>query len=403
MKIKEVMEQTGLTDRAIRLYISNGLVTPGNQKNYTGRNNYNFTDDDVTMLKCIALLRKANFSIEQINILKQENAEARNMLISFVAEKRTQLKNDQKMLAALEEVVADSVLSFSKLCEKLESRLHSSPVPAVDLGKSKKERCEQLVFLLLSGFLGLVAISIFVLCAIVDFKEFPFPKFYTKIENHIGVIANLIPIVLMLIVFLRHIKSRLLERRQKAISITLIVVTLVLLLSPLDVFMRVIPPIYSETADPTNYLQLGDCAKGIYVLHDGFLPAAIPRSAVSWESQWYPPDQFPETTKYYYKHEHDFDPYYDIYAEWTLTEAEYRAEKNRIRTLYQDGPKTEAQWGDWVCLSFTDDPLEDAATLDDYYYILFAYNDKTSAVRYIVSYCVDWGDRIDPYFLSLGW
>ena len=71
MKIKEVMEQTGLTDRAIRLYISNGLVTPENQKNYTGRNNYNFTDDDVTMLKRIALLRKADFSIQEIKSLHE--------------------------------------------------------------------------------------------------------------------------------------------------------------------------------------------------------------------------------------------------------------------------------------------------------------------------------------------
>lgn len=403
MKIKEVIEQTGLTDRAIRLYISNGLVTPENQKNYTGRNNYNFTDDDVTMLKQIALLRKADFSIEQIKILKQENAAARNMLVSFVAEKHTLLDRDQKILVALDEVVAEGSLSMSNLCEKLENSLRSKPVPEMDLGTSKNERNEQFVFLLLSGLLGLGAILIFIFFVVIDFKEFPFPKFYFKIENYIGVIANIIPIVLMLIVFLSHIKPRFLKRSQKINSVILIVVTILLLLSPLDLVFRIAAPIYSETDDPTNYLQVGDCVKNTYTLHNGFFPAAIPRSAVSWESQRNPPNKFPETTKYYYKHEHNFDPYFDIYAEWKLTEAEYRAEKSRIRILYQDGPKAEYQRGDWVCLSFTEYSLEDAATLDNYDYILFAYNDKTSTVRYIVSYSVDWGDSIDPYFLSLEW
>ena len=47
MKIKEVISQTGLTDRAIRLYIENGLVTPENEKSYNGRNNYKFTQTDI--------------------------------------------------------------------------------------------------------------------------------------------------------------------------------------------------------------------------------------------------------------------------------------------------------------------------------------------------------------------
>lgn len=36
MKIKEVCEKTGLTDRAIRYYIENGLVFPDKNENYAG-------------------------------------------------------------------------------------------------------------------------------------------------------------------------------------------------------------------------------------------------------------------------------------------------------------------------------------------------------------------------------
>ena len=36
MKMKEVLAQTGLTDRAVRLYIDNGLIAPDIEENYSG-------------------------------------------------------------------------------------------------------------------------------------------------------------------------------------------------------------------------------------------------------------------------------------------------------------------------------------------------------------------------------
>ena len=39
----------------------------------------------------------------------------------------------------------------------------------------------------------------------------------------------------------------------------------------------------------------------------------------------------------------------------------------------------------------------------DYYYLIFAYNEKTGGVRYIASYSMDCGREENPYFLSLQW
>ncbi|MBR2418036.1 MAG: MerR family transcriptional regulator, partial [Clostridia bacterium] len=50
MKIKEVIAKTDLTDRAIRLYIENGLVSPSITENYSGRKNIEFSDDDLVAL-----------------------------------------------------------------------------------------------------------------------------------------------------------------------------------------------------------------------------------------------------------------------------------------------------------------------------------------------------------------
>lgn len=42
MKIKAVCEETGLTDRAVRYYIDEGLIRPEFTENYIGRRSYDF-------------------------------------------------------------------------------------------------------------------------------------------------------------------------------------------------------------------------------------------------------------------------------------------------------------------------------------------------------------------------
>ena len=69
MKMKEVLEQTDLTDRAVRLYMENGLVSPSCSENYAGRKNIEFSEEDVDKLNNIATLRKAGFSISEIKLM----------------------------------------------------------------------------------------------------------------------------------------------------------------------------------------------------------------------------------------------------------------------------------------------------------------------------------------------
>ena len=47
MKIKEVCEKTGVTDKAIRTYIKNGLVFPDYEENYPGRKKFDFSEADI--------------------------------------------------------------------------------------------------------------------------------------------------------------------------------------------------------------------------------------------------------------------------------------------------------------------------------------------------------------------
>lgn len=61
MKMKKACQATSLTERAIRLYIAKGLLAPGQTEGLL-----DFSHDDIQRLKDIAVLRRFDFTIEQI-------------------------------------------------------------------------------------------------------------------------------------------------------------------------------------------------------------------------------------------------------------------------------------------------------------------------------------------------
>lgn len=62
MKMKKACEATSLTERAVRLYISKGLIVPCQNEGLI-----DFSPEDIRLLKDIALLRQLGFSIERIS------------------------------------------------------------------------------------------------------------------------------------------------------------------------------------------------------------------------------------------------------------------------------------------------------------------------------------------------
>ena len=72
MKIKQACEITGLTDKTIRFYIDNELITPDCTENYLGRRSFTFSEENLRELDDIAILRKAGFSVAQIKEIQSE-------------------------------------------------------------------------------------------------------------------------------------------------------------------------------------------------------------------------------------------------------------------------------------------------------------------------------------------
>ena len=76
MKIGTVCQITGLTDRTVRYYIEEGLLMPAYTKNYIGRKSFDFTDENVTLLQNISVLRKYGFSIPDIRTILTDPAQS---------------------------------------------------------------------------------------------------------------------------------------------------------------------------------------------------------------------------------------------------------------------------------------------------------------------------------------
>ena len=121
MKMKDVIEQTDLTDRAIRLYMENGLISPSCSENYAGRKNIEFSHEDVEALKNVATLRKAGFSINEIKLLKQGSVPCRKTIEEFIEKTVAKIESDKAVVEKLHAVVTTENLTIETLTKILEN------------------------------------------------------------------------------------------------------------------------------------------------------------------------------------------------------------------------------------------------------------------------------------------
>ena len=150
MKIKDVITETGLTDRAIRLYIENGLVAPSCSENYAGRKNIDFTEDDIECLKNIATLRKAGFSINEIKQLRLGEKQCRKTLEAFIEKTVDTIEGNTAVLEKLEAVAVKDTVTLEAICESLNSVTEEKAVPETDIELSLVEKIEKIFFLIVS-------------------------------------------------------------------------------------------------------------------------------------------------------------------------------------------------------------------------------------------------------------
>ena len=127
-KMKDVCNMTGLTEKAIRLYMEKKLVEPKVEEGIH-RNSYYFSEDDVIRLKDIATLRSAGFGLADIKMMIEDPTN----ISSLVDERESLLKREIEQMKSLRRSMNNLTIEehsdLTKLSEAIETRLPKEKYP----------------------------------------------------------------------------------------------------------------------------------------------------------------------------------------------------------------------------------------------------------------------------------
>ena len=400
MKIKTVCEITGLTDRTIRYYIEEALISPLYTENYLGRKTYNFSEKDIKDLTDIAVLRKFDFTLDEIKSVIG-NAETSKKILSNVKNRTTQTVLDgQNKLSVLSKIDTEKIYTVAELAEELSKA-------SLDLPEHKervKTDIVKTVFAVLKATVIFaivwlpIVLSLFIV--VISINDYHYPVF--EPVAILLTIASFFPSIAVLIVSKTKLEWKKIARR--------ILLGFCVLSIPISFFMSFGIISKSETTDFRNYRDFdADCLANRNVVFQELFPnwphyfENVKQAYGSYKTVYL-------DSHYYYHYHQGFDYTYDIYAEWPLSEDEYIKEVKRATAVFAKNIENktynykfeELIKGDYNCLILYsgDEPFTTAT--NSYDYIIFSYNDKTNTVRYI--YCDSLENGADqPYYLELEW
>ena len=127
MKIKEVIERTGLTDRAIRLYIDNGLLNPRIEESYSGRKSIDFAEEDIERLNNIAMLRKAGFSISDVKNMAENNG-IKDIVEKYIVGTETEIGYKTEIVEKLKNISFNEEVTIETICNALSSTVEKTEI-----------------------------------------------------------------------------------------------------------------------------------------------------------------------------------------------------------------------------------------------------------------------------------
>lgn len=403
MKIKTVMEITGLTDRAIRLYIDNGLVAPDISENHAGRKNIEFSDRDVSLLNNIALLRKAGFSISDIKTLLTDKTQARSVVDSFIESADKEIENKAEIVARLKSIDAEKTINADTVCQALSASVSSVKMPDEDMMHSARDESDRKFAVVISAVFMVLPFFVYAGINIINKLQFRYSHFTGNdyLWSFILCFGWFLIFVMGVVSFLlcrkKYSFSKGRKRRKTASEILILFCVALVVPSILpSIFAVGFPTVYSQTTDIADYLILDNSVEEAYGKDiRRIFPDKIPDSASKRNSDKM--GGYPYSTRYYYMYESTFDHSFDLFAEWTLPENEFL---KAVDDVPDDFVHSEYK-GAWNCLYYidTEQDFEESGTY--YWFLIFAYNEQTQSVRYIASYAID--SQNGPYYMTVEW
>lgn len=147
MKIGEVAKRTGLTEKAIRVYVDNGLVMPTIEQT-THRNSYDFTEENIKELERISIFRKAGFSIFEISVIQREPYRLPELVRSKQDSLAIEAEFRERVQEAFKRLSTEELGNPNRLAEALR--------PAVEERKVTTDKGSRRGFFIALSVLGLV-------------------------------------------------------------------------------------------------------------------------------------------------------------------------------------------------------------------------------------------------------
>lgn len=135
MKIKEVSDRTGLTQKTIRFYERAGLIEP-ETKMCNGRSFRTYSESDIAALHEVAVLRKARFSIDEIKQMQEGNDLLQELFSKYYQRMQQEKTELNKLVAVLDSVSQNRFTSKAELVHSIENVTRELSLPKTDIHPS---------------------------------------------------------------------------------------------------------------------------------------------------------------------------------------------------------------------------------------------------------------------------
>ena len=139
MRMKEVCERTGLTDRAVRLYMESGLLTPRQESNYMGRRSFSFDEEDVRVLEAVAILRRADFSIADILQMQRNPESLPDVVAAHQRRLAEEIATKERILGTLKQYDGQVQKDYVRLADAISGSASRNSIPKEDSGMNLKD------------------------------------------------------------------------------------------------------------------------------------------------------------------------------------------------------------------------------------------------------------------------
>lgn len=395
MKIKTVCEMTGLTDRTVRYYIEEQLISPDYTENYVGRKTFCFSHGDIAELQNIAVLRKFGFTVSEIREMLTDPHKILPLTKALQKRKETAIAEETALLYALERIEETAPETVADLAAELSAPVQAGPLPQEDtafrLGGFLKRFFRSFTLALLIWLPVLVSF----LGIVLGLRWDEYPVFSPRALVLIAIFLT----PSLLLALLSKFKSRFSVARILVRTAEILLCVLCVLSIPFSFIASTGISSRSETTNIYNYRRFdADCLANRYDFFQDLFP--------TWPHTFIRDNNLNDVyldVKYLYRYLPAMDYTYDIYAEWPLEQEAFDAEVQRVTELFETRESYETvKRGNYTCLfSYYGAPPFEPVT-DSYTYYIFAYDEENLYVRYIL--CDSLENGVDqPYYLSLDW